>query len=309
MNRLAGIILAAVGLIVAILSIVKILPGLTQVGVILILTGGFIIGLSFISKPDDEGVEKMSTGATLANIFFSPGEVFQNLRRHPRFFAALLVVSIAAVAYGNLFTQRLTPERIANYAIDKTLEISMIANNEQAKQQIEAGRAEAIANAKDPIQRVGGAITAFCGLLFWNCIAAGIYLLFALAMGGRIHFYQALSVSVYAGFAPNLLRYILSSVILYLKDPADIHPILGQQTLVTDSLNFLVTSGQNPVIYTFLSAFSVLGLYWVWLLATGLKNAGEKVSGTVAWTIAISIYALLTLMGMAVAFMFPGFIS
>ena len=73
MNRLAGIIVAAVGFVICILSITKILPGLTSTGVVLILFGGLIIGLSFIDKPEDEGAEKMSTGSTLGNIFFAPG--------------------------------------------------------------------------------------------------------------------------------------------------------------------------------------------------------------------------------------------
>src|SRR3982751_4719454 len=103
MNRLAGIILAALGLVVAILSIVKILPGLIGPGVIMILGGGLIIGLSFINKPDPEGVETMSTPATLANMFFSPSEVFRNLRRHPRFLVAMLVMSLLGAIYGNLF--------------------------------------------------------------------------------------------------------------------------------------------------------------------------------------------------------------
>ena len=72
MNRLAGIIVAAAGLVVIVLSVTKILPGMTQVGVTLILFGGLIIGLSFIAKPDPEDTPRMSTPETLLNIFISP---------------------------------------------------------------------------------------------------------------------------------------------------------------------------------------------------------------------------------------------
>ena len=61
MNRIAGIVVAAIGLVVAILSITQVVPGLTQPGIVLILFGGLIIGLSFIDKPLTDGAERMST--------------------------------------------------------------------------------------------------------------------------------------------------------------------------------------------------------------------------------------------------------
>ena len=73
MNRIAGIVIAGLGLLIAVLSIVKAVPGFTWTmpGVLMILLGGLMIGLSFIDKPDTEGVERMSTPSTLLNIFFS----------------------------------------------------------------------------------------------------------------------------------------------------------------------------------------------------------------------------------------------
>lgn len=309
MNRLAGIIVAAIGLVVAILSITKIVPHLTQTGVVMILFGGLIIGLSFINKPDDEGTERMSTGSTLGNIFFAPADVFKNLRRHPRWLGALLIMSILGTIYGNLFLYRLGPDRIANFAIDKTLEMGMIANNEDTKKQIEAGRADAIEQAKSPVSRAGQAVAGFGGAVFGYCFLAVIFMLFAMAVGGKMNFWQAFSATVYASFPVSIIRFVLNTIILHLKDPTDIHPILGQQSLIQDNLNFLVLPAEHPVIYTVLGAFSLLGFYWLWLNATGLKNAGEKVSGTAAWSATIGVFALLLLFGVAMAALFPSFIS
>src|SRR4051794_16753886 len=155
MNRLAGIVMAALGLVIAVLSIVKVIPGLTGTGVIMILGGGLIIGLSFVNKPEEEDVEKMSTAGTLGNIFFSPTDVFRVLRRHPRFLTALIIMTILSQVYANLFLSRLGPERVVNYAIDKTMDTPFVANNEDAKKRIEEGRPQAIADAKDPVKRVG----------------------------------------------------------------------------------------------------------------------------------------------------------
>ena len=314
MNRLAGIIVAAIGLLAAVLNILKVIPGATGsawtfAGVMMILLGGLIIGLSFINKPDPEGVERMSTPSTLLKIFFSPSEVFQNLRRHPRWLVAVIVMALLASVYSALCMQRLTPERIANYTIDKTLEMPMVAGNEQARQRVEEGRKDAIADAKSPVSQAGRAVTSFASQIIWYTILAGIFLLFAMAMGGSMYFWQAFSAAVYAAFPVAVIRFILNTLLLYIKDPSDIHPILGQGSLVQDNLSFLVKSADNPVIYTFLSSLSLIWFYWIFMNAIGLKNAGEKVSGSIAWTAVLVVWGVVVLLGMAAAWAFPSFIS
>lgn len=155
MNRLAGIILAVIGLLVVVLSLLGIIPELTGTGIALILTGVLFIGLSFIPQPEADETPRMPTASTLTNIFFAPTEVFQNLRRHPRWLVAVLIMTILSAVYANLFLYRLTPERVANYAIDKTLEMSWVANSEDARKQIESGRAQTIEDTKNPVLQAG----------------------------------------------------------------------------------------------------------------------------------------------------------
>ena len=307
MNRLAGIIIAAVGLIITLLGALKIVPGVTQTGIFLILFGGLVFGLSFIKKPDTEGVPRMSTGETLLNIFVSPAETFQNLRRHPRWLVAALVIAFLSTIFTNLFLYRLTPERVANFTIDKTLEMPIM--NDQARQQVEAGRQNAIDQTKDPVLKVGQAVSGFAGNTFKYAFYALIFLTFGLVMGGRINFWQAFSVAVYSAFPVAVIHSVLSSIILFLKDPDDIHPILGQSNLVQDNLGFLFSPSATPVLYTLVSHISILWFYWIWLTATGLKNAGERVSGSTAWAIALSLFGLLLVVAVVSSYLFSGFIS
>lgn len=307
MNRLAGIIVAVAGLVVAVLGIAKILPGLTQAGLVLLLFGLAIVGLSFVRKPDSEGAERMSTPATLLNIFVSPAETFQNLRRHPRWLVAALIVSILSVTFTNLFIYRLTPERVTNYAIDKTLEMPIM--NEEARRQIEAGRQDAIEQNKNPVLKAGQAATAFAGSVLKYSFFSAVLMLLVLMMGGRINFWQAFSVAVYAAFPTVVLWFILSTVVLFVKDPVEIHPILGQAYLVQDNLSFLFKPSEHPALYSLMNYLSLLWFYWIWLLATGLKNAGEKVSGGVAWTAPLVLYGLLMLAGVISSYLFSGFMS
>jgi hypothetical protein len=307
MNRLAGIIVAVVGLLAAVLSIAKVLPGLTGTGVALLCLGGLVIGLSFVEKPETEDEPRMSTPSTLSNIFFAPTDVFRNLRRHPRWLVAVLIMSILGAVFTNLFLYRLTPDRVANYAIDKTLEMSML--NDDARKQIESGRQKAIEDNKNPVIRVGQAVNSFVGGTFLYAFLGGVFLLFALAMGGKINYWQGFSAAIYAMFPVAVIRFVLNTIILFLKDPSDIHPITGQSSLIQDNLGFLVKPSDHPVLFTLLTSISILWFYWIWMNATGLKNAGEKVTPSIAWAATLTIYAVLLLFGVAIATLFPSFFS
>ncbi len=309
MNRLAGIIVAVIGLLIVVLSVANVVPGITSTGIALILLGALVIGLSFVPKPAADDTAKMSTPSTLLNMFTSPSEVFQNLRRHPRWLAAVLIMAVLSAVFSNLFLYRLTPDRVANYAIDKTLEISFIANNEQARKGVEDGRAKALEDNKNPVLRVGQAVNGFVAMVFLYAFLGAIFLLFALAMGGKINFWQAFSAAVYAAFPIAVIKFVLNTIILFVKDPTDIHPILGQTSLIQDSPNFLVNPAESPVLFVLLGAFSLFSIYWIWLNATGLKNAGEKITASTAWTITISLFVIMTLLGTIVTYIFPSFIS
>ncbi|MGI9036749.1 MAG: YIP1 family protein [Pyrinomonadaceae bacterium] len=251
----------------------------------------------------------MSTPETLGAIFYAPTEVFQNLRRHPRWFVALLISAILSTVYVMAFYYRLTPERITNFTIDKTLQMSMIANKEEAKKKIEEGRPQAIADAKNPIVRVGQGVNSFVGLVFLAAFVGLIFWVFALAMGGQLNYWQAFSTVAYTIFPVNVITYLLSLIILFIKDPDQIHPLIGQNSLVQDNLSFLVSSATNPVIFSLLSALSLLGFYRLWLNAVGLKNAGERVSSTIAWSASITVWVIGIILAVVSAMLFGNFLS
>lgn len=307
MNRIAGIILAVLGFLLAILSVAGLLPGLTGAGIALLLGGGLVIGLSFIDPIGASGEAGMSTASTLHMIFHSPSEVFRSFRRDPKWLAAFLIMAALSAVYSNLFIQRLTPERITNFTVDKTLEMPMLDDN--ARRQIELGRTEAIAQAKNPVARAGQSISGAIGSLFWYAFLALFFVLVSAAFGSKLRFWQAFSVAIYAAFPVNVIRAVFSTVLLFAKDPDDIHPILGQQALLQDNLGILMNPADGPVLYTLLGSIGLLGLYWVFMNAIGLKNAGENVSSMTGWTASIGIYLIIILLGVTMAALLPGFIS
>lgn len=305
-RRTYAYIVFGVGLLLAVAAFLKVPIGYGP-GLALCFLGLALFGLSFVprSQPAGEDVPApMSFVSKLAGIFFEPSSVFRNLRWHPRWLAALVLAALLSFAYSTAFVRRLTPERIVNFTTDKVVEQFNIPP-EQAAQMKETQ----IADAKAPGKVAGNAVTTFVGAFVLSAIFAGLYLLLVLLFGGRLGFWQALSVAVWASLPPIIIGRVLSLVLLFLKDPDDIHPILGQGGLVTDNLGALVKPAEHPILFGLLSAFGVLAFYHLWLTATGLRNASDRLSKGSAWTIAIIFWGIGLLFAVASGALFGSFIS
>jgi hypothetical protein len=274
-------------------------------GAALCFLGLVLLGLSFIPRRSvEDAPAPMSFLQKLGNIFFEPSAVFRNLRARPSWFGALLIATLLSFAYTTAFTYRLTPERIVSFTFDKVAERFNLPPEQIARQ-----KEQQIADAKAPAKVAGNAVTTFVTLFVVMCIVAGLCMLFVLLFGGRLGFWQALSFAVWASLPPLIIEKVLSLVLLYIKDPDDIHPLLGQQTLVTDNLGALVKPADSPVLFAVLSAFGVLAFYRVWMTATGLRHTSDRLSSGGAWTIAIIFWGIGLLLAVASSALFGSFIS
>src|SRR5260370_41714071 len=148
-------------------------------------------------------------------------------------------------------------------------------------------------------------VAPFFGVAF----IAALCLLGVLAFGGRMHFWQSFAVIAFASLPYVVIQKAISLIILFIKSPDDIHPLLGQETLVYDNLGLLVSSKDHPVLFVMASAIGVISFYRLWLTATGLREGGYKVSSSAAWGVAMTLFVMFLLFGMAIAAIFPSFLS
>jgi hypothetical protein len=304
--RIASIALVVLGLVILVAGIAKIFPGGISTGASVCFLGLVLFGLSFIPLPDvkPDAPAPIGTMDRLLGIFYEPTRVFRNLRSHPRWFAGLLVIAILNVAYVAAFTQRLTPERIVNYTVDKMAETPFIP-----PEAVERARDQGLQDAKSPAQRVGNAVKGLVWTFVIFIFIAGLYLLVLLAFGGRMNFWQSLSVAVYAALPPVVVTKVVSFILLYLKSPDDIHPLMGQETLLQDNLGILFSPKDHPMLFVAATAIGILSFYKLWLTARGLHEGGEKVSSSAAWGVAIVLWVLWLILGIIIAALFPSFIS
>lgn len=299
--------LFVVGLVILALGIAKVLPGGFGTGLAFVFWGILLFAFSFIRLPQTTATDEppMSGVQKLIGIFFEPTRVFRNLRAHPRWLAAFVVIVLVNIAYTNAFVYRLTPERIVNYTFEK-MEQSPI---KPPPDQMEQAKDDAMGQAKQPVQRIQGAAKSFVGLFAFTSFIAALCFLGVLAFGGRINFWQAFAAVLYAYVPIAVITKLVSLVILFVKSPDDIHPILGQETLVQDNLGILFSPGEHPALFSLGAAIGVLSFYGLWLRAKGLANAGQKVGSSAAWGVSITLWVLALILGMIFATLFSSFIS
>src|SRR6266496_753702 len=124
MRRIFGVGIFVIGVLLIALGALKILPGVTQTGIFGVLIGAVAFGLSFIKHPEPapDAPPPLSPFDRVTGVFFEPARIFQNLRLHPSWLAAFVMIAICAAIYHVAFVQRLTPEVVALAPLEKTIE-------------------------------------------------------------------------------------------------------------------------------------------------------------------------------------------
>ncbi|HZH31178.1 MAG TPA: YIP1 family protein [Pyrinomonadaceae bacterium] len=306
MNRLVAIAVLAVGLLLVIAGVLKILPGAAGGGGALAFLGVVMLGLSFIRR-DAAGADEqppMSEAEKIGAIFYEPARVFQELRLRPRWGTAFLIIALSVAVYQLAYTQRIGAETIALAAIDKTIEGGFIPAERAGEI-----RERAAADARLPLAKVSGAINGVAGTFVFLAILAGLYVLGVLVSGARIKFWQAFSVAVYAALPVMVVQNLISLLLLYLKSTDDIDPIRGQRGLARADLGVFFNPAEHPYLFVLGSSIGLFTFYGLWLTATGLRHSGEKVTSGTAWAISLGLWVFGLLLGLGAAALFPTFIA
>ncbi|MFN2511412.1 MAG: YIP1 family protein [Pyrinomonadaceae bacterium] len=304
--RVPAIALFVIGVLIATAGALKFVPGGLGTGGALAFWGALLFGLSFVRLPKraPDAPPEMSVMEKLGGIFYEPSRVFQNLKAYPRWLVPFLLIAILSSVYYVAFVQRLTAERIVSYTADKMAETPFIP-----PQAVQQAREDGLDQAKNPVQKVGTAIKTFVGVFAFMAFLAALYMLGVLAFGGRINFWQAFAALIYASVPIVVIQKVISLILLYIKSPDDIHPIMGQETLVQDNLGILFTPAERPVLFVIASSIGLLSFYGLWLKATGLRHAGQRVTKAAAWGTAITFWLLGLLFIVIITALFPSFIS
>lgn len=285
----------------------KFIPRGIGPGAALCFFGLLLFALTFIRLPGvPEKEEPLSFLGKVGGIFFEPSRVYRSLRERPHWLGAFVLIGVLTTIYSFAFVNRITPERIVEHMDEKMANMGSFTPPPEVREQQKVQNLEGF---KNPIQRVMGVLSSFVGLFVLSTIVAALCLLGVLAFGGRINFWQALAVTFYSALPVVVIQKLLGLVILYLKAPEDLHPILNQETTLQDNLGILFSPAEHPVLFVIASFIGLTSFYGLWLRAKGLHLAATKASSGVGWGVAITLWVLLLILVTIMTAIFPGFIG
>lgn len=226
---------------------------------------------------------QMSVGQTLTGIFFEPTKTFESLRARPRFLIATVITIVAIMAFFTLFYQRIGQEKIVRAAIENSPRAADLSP-EQREQQIQM--------QTKPIVKAIGFVAPVIGIAIFFAAGAGLYLLGAMLMGGKLSYKQSLAVWVYSGFPPALIAMVLNVVLLFIKSEDSYDIVQASRSgLVQANLSFLVDAKTSPAIWAILGSIDVFQFYGMFLAALGLRIVGKLSSGS-AWAIVLTLFVI-----------------
>ena len=316
MRRLAGVIIFVVGLLLVASNLMLRVAGVKGLGILGMLIGAVVFGLSFIRRPEAgaDAPPPLPTADKITRVFYEPEPVFKNLRYHPHWLAAFLVVALFGAAYQIALTQRLGVERFAEDEASREVEggfvpADKISPDDYKQAKIRAAIANAtVSKATLPFNTIGF-------MLIGMLVLAGLYWLCVMAFGGRMNFWQALSVATYGSLPPVVISTTLSLILLYTQSPDDIIPAEAYRHglaradlgLLFRKTNPMSNTLERPVLYSLASFIGLFQLYGWWITVQGLKHVSEKISGASAWAIALILWLFGMLITSVIFILFPTF--
>ena len=300
--------LFVLGLIVVGGGVLKFISGGLWTGAAVCFFGIVLFALSFVPLPAiPEAEAPLSFFEKLAGVFFEPSRVFRNLRAHPHWVGAFAVMCVLSAIYSFAFVQRITPERIVDHTAQKLAEMG--PPFAPPPERLQAVRDNQLQQLTNPAERIGGVAKQVVGIFLVGVIIAALSLLGILAFGGRMNFWQALAVTFFSGLPVIAIQKVLGLVILYLKAPEDLHPVLNQQTTLQDNLGILISPAAHPVLFVIASFIGFTSFYGLWLRAKGLHLGATRASSGQGWGVSIVLWVLLLILATIFTALFSNFIS
>lgn len=224
----------------------------------------------------------MSTGETLANIFFEPGRVFESLRARPRFLVAALIMAAILLSFTFLFFQRVGYENVVRAELMKSRSAAQRSPEQTEK---------AIHSFQSPAYKIFNHARPVITLSFFLIVGAALYFWGVMVMGRKITYRQALSVWTYASMPPFVLRWLLNVLLLFLKSADEIDPGQRNRGLVYANPGILIDQQTSPVLAAILGSLDIFIFYGLFLAALGLRKVAG-LSNAAAWGIVLTLWLI-----------------
>jgi hypothetical protein len=241
-------------------------------------------------EPQPSGMGELSR---LSGVFFEPKKAFEDIAARPAFWVPLILTIVAGLIFSALFGQHVGWSE----AIRQQNQF-----NPKAAQRLE----QLPADQRDKgiaLQVTLAPIFAYTGSVLGRPLSyliVGAVLLGIVRgiMSAPIRFKQVFAILCYSSL-PGIIQTALKAVVMFLKKPEDFNVI---NPLAFNPAAFMDYATSSKFAYTVASSLDVFTIWWILLIAIGLKAAGgKKLSFAGALTAVALPWAILVLIGGAIA--------
>ncbi len=217
----------------------------------------------------------MSDWRRLAEIFFSPSAVFAAARQKPSFLAPMLAMAVLAAGFSIFFAfwVKADPQEVARRAIERQLELQGKRWNDLSdaeQRQFEQGIALSAG-----LQRFAPAVGVVAGVAFTLALA-GLHYLGLLLAGGQARFAQVLSVTAYATYATDGVKYVLNWLVVLLRPPDVEQLIKARGSFVVSNLAAFLPESLPAWALAVASWVDAFSIWFIALMALGLAAIAYK---------------------------------
>jgi len=232
----------------------------------------------------------MGVFARITGVFLEPSKAFADIAQRPTWLLPLLLMIIAGVAYYTTYGQHVGWARFFQHQAEinpkVAQQMSQMTPDQRAMQAKFAGYG----------YDGGVIIVTPIALLITSAIVLGI----ANIMGAGLRFKQVFAIEAWASL-PILIRYVLSIVVMFLKNPDDFNLV---NPLAFNAAAFMDPIASSKFLYALATAVDVFAIWTLLLGATGVKAASKRISFTGALIAVATPFVLFTLFGATIAGLF-----
>jgi len=215
-----------------------------------------------VTKPAEPETPALSFPERLMGVFISPGETFEDVARHPGFWAPLITLIVAAVAVTETMLWKIGMDRIVRTSIEQSGRASSMTP-EQLDQAVRQGAL------------YGGIFAHIAGVVgppIFLLILAGLGILIVnLIFGAQAKFKTIFSLTCYANLV-SLLGSLMALAVILFGDPDR----FNSQNPVPATLGFFLNPTQvSKPIYALASSADLFTIWIIILMAAALSKGTQ----------------------------------
>lgn len=242
-------------------------------------------------EPQPAGMGEFSR---ITGVFFEPGKTFADIAQRPTWLIPMVLTVLFSLLFCVAIGQRVGWDNVAQQQIDQRMAKMTPEQRDAAQKGVDLQK---------KLMPVITYTAAIIGPAIGYLIAAAVLLgIVSGIMSAPVKFKQIFSILTYAGLT-GIVMAVLAVVVMYLKaNPADFDI---QHPLAFNAGAFMDPQTPHKFLYALAGAIDVFSIWRILLVAVGLKAAaGKKLSFGGALFAVVLPWALLVLVGAAVAGMF-----